>query len=513
MDNNRDMNPEEIRTLQETARLNAELEKLFSEHPVQAGGSNKTASSDKRVSSGSRYADKQDVGASGSIDDHKSSAKQSVENEESRTNSEGVRVLSQRAVDEKAGKRRRQHRGLRILAGILCVLFLLAAIAAGGLWYLREQGRKKLLVDRPETTITAPEGAEISPDGTYVTYEGRHYKRNEKVVSILVMGVDRKEGDIAKSDELQPGEQGQADTIMVGALDTQTGELKIINISRDSMVDVDIYNVDGEYAGVENMQICLAYAYGDGAHQSCQNVSKSVTRLLYGMPMDLYASIDLPAVNVLNDAVGGVTLDVLEDLSQKDPSLTKGAIVTLNGDQARIYIQSRDHENLDGNNARMARQKQYLVAFLRKIALQVRSNLSTILTLYQAAQTYMTTDIDLSQTAYLASIAFTRNITADTIRTVPGEVTEGEQFAEYHVDDNALYQILLDAYYVETSETGDVQPVTEVYESGVEGQTEQTSGSEAAPIIKDDTQATFQQSGRSQQETELIITIDPDILH
>ena len=512
MDNNREMNPEEIRTLQETARLNAELEKLFSEHPAQSGSGNKAAGSAKRVSSGSRYADKQDAGVSGSAD-QKDSARQAAGNEEGRTNSEGVRILSQRAVDEKAGKRRRQHKGLQILAGILCVLILLTAIAAGGLWYLREQGRKRLLVERPETTITAPEGAEISPDGTYVTYEGRHYKRNENVVSILVMGVDRKENDNVNPDTLLPGEQGQADTIMVGALDTETGELKIINISRDSMVDVDIYNVDGEYAGVENMQICLAYAYGDGAHLSCQNVSKSVTRLLYGMPIDLYASIDLPAVNVLNDAVGGVTLDVLEDLSKADPSLTKGAIVTLNGDQARIYVQSRDYESLDANNARMARQKQYLAGFLNKVAKQVRSNLSTILTLYQAAQTYMTTDIDLSQTAYLASIAFTRDITADTIRTVPGEVTEGEQFAEYHVDDNALYQILLDAYYQETSETGDVQPVTEAGRSGTKDQTEQMPDTDSAPSVKDDTQATFQQSGRPQQETDQIITIDPNILH
>ena len=499
MDNNREMNPEENRTLQETARLNEELGKLFSEHPVQSAGSIKAAGSD-----------------TGTASEGRNPAGQTATNEEGRTNSEGVRVLSQRAVDEKAGKRRRQHRGLRILAGVLCVLLLLAAICAGGIWYLREQGRRKLLVERPETTITAPEGAKISPDGTYVTYEGKHYKRNENIVSVLVMGVDRKEEDQADKDQLKPGEQGQADTIMVGALDTQSGELKIINISRDSMVDVDVYNTQGEYAGVENMQICLAYAYGDGAHKSCENVSKSVTRLLYGIPMDIYASIDLPAVNVLNDAVGGVTLDVLEDLSSKDPSLTKGAIVTLNGDQARIYVQSRDYESLDANNSRMARQKQYLAGFLNKVASQVRSNLSTILTLYQAAQTYMTTNLDLSRTAYLASIAFTRDITADTIRTVPGEVTEGEQYAEYHVDDNALYQILLDAYYVETSETGDVQPVTEAGGStagNAEGQTEQTPGSEEAPVIKDDTQATFQQSGRPQQETEQIVTIDPNILH
>lgn len=502
MDNNHENTPDVNRTMLDTARMNAELEELFAKYPGKEDRGGDAVRTD-RPSSGSRYADKQSSAGSNA---EKAPAGDQVKKDQ-------VRVLSQRAVDEKAGKRRRQHRGLRILAGVLCVLVIIAALGAGGIWYFREKGRKELLVDRPETQITGPEGAEVSPDGLHVTWQGKHYRRNENIVSLLVMGVDHDEEDIAHEDELEIGRQGQADTIMVGALDTQTGSLNIINISRDSMVDIDLYDVNGQYAGTENRQICLAYAYGDGNEISCENVSKSVTRLLYGIPVDIYASINLPAVNVLNDAVGGVTLDVLEDLSKKDPDLVKGAIVTLNGDQARIYVRSRNFEDLDGNNARMARQKQYMVAFLQKVQSQVRRNLSTVLTLYQAAQTYMTTNIDLSETAYLASIAFTRNITPDTIRTVPGEVEKGEPFAEYHVDEEALYQMILDAYYVETSETGDVQPVTEAGGSGALEQTEQRAGSESTSAVKDDTQKTFQQSGKPQQETEQIITIDPDILH
>ena len=488
--NNRDVN----RTAQETASLNAELDELLAGYPVHmAKGAGTGSKSEGKNPSGSETPEK-----------HEGEAAQ-----ESRRGTEGAQVLSQRAVDEKAGKRRRQHRWLRILAGILCVLIVIAGVATGSLWYLKEQGRKELLVDRPQTDITAPEGAEVSPDGNYVTWQGKRYKRNENIVSILVMGVDRKEAEIAKADELQIGEQGQADTILVGALDTETGSFKIINISRDSMADVDIYNVDGEYAGVEKRQICLAYAYGDGAHSSCQNVSKSVTRLLYGIPMDIYASIELPAVNVLNDAVGGVTLDVLEDLSSRDPALTKGALVTLNGDQARIYVQSRNHESLDGNNSRMARQKQYLAAFLNTVQRKVRQNISTIFTLYQASQTYLTSSIDLAQIAYLASLVFSREITADAIRTVPGEVTKGEEFAEYHVDEDALYQIILDTYYTPTDENpviGQDEPTgTEADASGTADQ--QTDAG------KDDTQATFQQAWKRQNETEQIITIDPAILH
>ncbi len=498
MDTDRKNTTDMNRTAQETASLNAELDALLAGSPVNMA---------KGTGKGSK-AESEEPSVGGKPEKHMGEKAQ-----QSNRETEGVKVLSQRAVNEKAGKRRRQYRGLRILAGILCVLVVVAGLGVGALWYLKEQGRKALLVERPQTDITGPEGAEVSPDGSYVTWQGKRYKRNENIVSILVMGVDRKEEEIARADELQVGEQGQADTILVGALDTETGSLKIINISRDSMTDVDIYNVNGEYAGVEEMQICLAYAYGDGAHLSCENVSKSVTRLLYGLPMDIYASVELPAVSVLNDAVGGVTLDVLEDLSSRDPALTKGALVTLNGDQARIYVQSRNHENLDANNARMARQKQYLVAFLSTIQKRVRQNISTIFTLYQAVQTYLTTNIDLSKITYLASLAFSREITADAIRTVPGEVTKGEEYAEYHVDEEALYQIILDTYYTQTNEN----PATGL--DGQAGTEEDVTDSNSNPADqqagtgKDDTQATFQQAWQSQAETEQMITIDPAILH
>ena len=263
-------------------------------------------------------------------------------------------------------KKKKLSKGTRILRNIVIVIVAIALLLGAAVFVLDHFGRSQLTDDGAAMTVI--EDAELDNAGR-VRYKGQLYEYKKDVTTILLMGVDSRNKE---DTEGEFGRSNQSDMNVLAVLDPQTHQITLINISRDSMADVDIYNVDGEYAGVEEMQICLAYAYGDGAHSSCQNVSKSVTRLLYGIPMDIYASIELPAVNVLNDAVGGVTLDVLEDLSSRDPALTKGALVTLNGDQARIYVQSRNHESLDGNNSRMARQKQYLAAFLNTVQRKVR---------------------------------------------------------------------------------------------------------------------------------------------
>lgn len=358
-------------------------------------------------------------------------------------------------LDSGAGK---QH-GRRIpgWAVFLLVLAIIAAGAFSGLALLRWQGQRRMntaeFADGIE--ITAPEEAEISSEGR-IKYNGRYYVRNEDIISILGMGVDQDEDAEARqiAGELLPGEQGQADTIVVVALNKKTGKLDLINISRDSMADVDVYNMDDEYVGTEEMQICLAYAYGANEDESCANMVRAVSRLMYGIPINAYAAIDMPAIAVLNDAIGGVEVTVLEDLSTRDPELTEGAVVTLDGSQARTYVRSRDQVSVEANNARMQRQRQYAMAFLRKVLSKAKENISIVLTLYQAVKDYMTTDIDLSQALYLANIAMKGDASGLDIVTVPGEVAMGEKYAEYHVDDGALYEILLDVFYVEVAEDG-----------------------------------------------------------
>lgn len=329
---------------------------------------------------------------------------------------------------------------------ILGILVLLLATAVGAYFYLNKKGEAQLKKNQSIASITAPEEASSEDDGKMIVYNGAKYKYNEDNINILFMGIDR---DMQDTGEKVIGENGQADVLIWAALDSKTGHLSLINISRDAMVDVNKYNVKDKYLGTDKMQLCLAYSYGDGKEKSCENTLQSVSRLMYGMPVNAYVAIDYSAIAPLNDAIGGVTVNVLEDLTQSDSALKAGETVTLHGEQAQTYVRSRNTEVLDSNNQRMERQKQYIDAFLQQAISQTKKNPTLPVTLYNDVSDYMVTNISASEVTHLATLMIQNGVSGGDILTVPGEVTQGDVYAEFNPDDKELYKLILSVFYKE----------------------------------------------------------------
>lgn len=351
---------------------------------------------------------------------------------------------------KKSGRKQkapRKKRGPLIAVLIIFgILVLLLATAVGAYFYLNKKGEAQLKKNQSIASITAPEDASSEDDGKTIVYNGAKYKYNEDNINILFMGVDR---DMQDTGEKVIGENGQADVLIWAALDSKTGHLSLINISRDAMVDVNKYNVEDKYLGTDKMQLCLAYSYGDGKEKSCENTLQSVSRLMYGMPVNAYVAIDYSAIAPLNDAIGGVTVNVLEDLTQADSALKAGETVTLHGEQAQTYVRSRNTEVLDSNNQRMERQKQYIDAFLQQAISQTKKNLTLPVTLYNDVSDYMVTNISASEVTHLATLMIQNGVSGGDILTVPGEVTQGDVYAEFNPDDKELYKLILSVFYKE----------------------------------------------------------------
>ena len=326
---------------------------------------------------------------------------------------------------------------------LLVMAFLLAEIL----------GRKEMTGQTDETIqVTAPEVEDVvvEDDGEYVTYKGERYRFNENITSVLLMGVDERE--MAWDDTLI-GNSGQADMLMLAILDTENGNVNLWNISRDSMTEVDIYNVDGEYVRTEEMQACLAFAYGDGKLSSCDNTVRAVSRLLYGMPIQSYAVINLDAIRPLNDAIGGVEVTIHEG-DILPAKFKPGTTVLLKGNDVETYVRSRRTERpdepIDTNNNRMARQRQYMMNFIQKALQMTKQDITTPAKLFRIAleDDNMITNLNLARVAYLTTTFSKVNFSGDSFQTIPGEVVAGEKYAEYHVDDEALYQMILDTFYI-----------------------------------------------------------------
>ena len=333
-------------------------------------------------------------------------------------------------------------------AGLIILLIALLAIVA--FLCMELIGKKAMLGQVDETvemTIPELENADLEIEGDYIVYEGERYLYNENVTSILCMGVD-------EGNKGAVGQSGQADMLMLAILDTQNGKVSLWNISRDSMTEIDIYNVDGQFVRTERGQACLAFAYGDGSHKSCENTVRAVSRLLYGMPIQGYAVLNMDAIRPLNDAIGGVEVMIYEE-DILPARFKPGTKVLLKGEDVEDYVRTRmevwdEIGELESNNNRMERQKRYMTGFIQKALEMTKEDLSTPINLYNIARKndYIITNMNVSRVAYLATILSKVNFTEESFQTIPGEVVDGGKYAEYHVDDEALYQMILDTFYV-----------------------------------------------------------------
>lgn len=355
----------------------------------------------------------------------------------------------------KRNKKKKSISWLKVTGIVFLIILLLIVFVLGGFVLAKEKGRREMLGEGDaQVTIFAPELEDqeiiLEDGGEVVVYNGQRYRYNKNITSILCMGIDREEWN---EGEDVVGTSGQADMLMLAILDTQSGWVKLWNISRDSMVDVDIYDIDGKFAKTEDMQLCLAFAYGDGKEGSCQNTLRSVSRLLYGMPIQSYAALDMNAIVPLNDMIGGVEVTIHEEDILPD-SFVPQTTVLLKGEDARTYVRSRrtelPDEAIDSNNNRMERQKQYMMNFIGKALQQTKQDITTPVKLFQVAMEgdNMVTNLSVSRVSYLASIFKNVNFSEESFQTVPGEVVKGEVYAEYHVDDQALYEMILDTFYL-----------------------------------------------------------------
>lgn len=350
-------------------------------------------------------------------------------------------------LDERPKKKKK---GLKIFLWILGIISALLIIAVVTVFVMLKIGERQLL-DIDDVVIEVPEIAESEDNGKTVYYNGEKYVLNENITTILGMGIDRT--DFTAEDEQEYGANGQADSIFLVAFNTVTAKAKVIAISRETMVDIDTYSAGGQYLGSRKKQICLAYSYGDGRNFSCENVVRSASRVCYGMPINSYCAITFDAINEMNNAVGGITLTSLSDLTlPSGKTITKGEEITLQGRDALGYVRTRSYVDVEANVARMNRQVQYFRAFANKTLELTKKDVSTPVTLYNTILNTgdMITDINAPKITYLTQKVLSNNISGDMeILNVKGETVLGEDgHAEFTPDEKEFFEMILSVYYI-----------------------------------------------------------------
>lgn len=316
---------------------------------------------------------------------------------------------------------------------LVLMLLVLVAAAAVAVGVMGKDKDKEEEQPEPETVQEEDSGLEEGQ----VVYNGVTYEYNKELETLLFLGVDKQESEFA---EHSSGWGGQADCILLFIMDPGQKTITTLQVSRDTMVDIDIYSEGGDKIATEKGQITLQYAYGDGKARSCWLMEQAVSKLLYGTEIDGYFAMNLEGFSKATDLVGGVELTVPEDYTKIDPAFQKGATVTLDGKLAEKYVRSRDTETLGSNNDRMERQAQFLEALAQKMT-QSGGNAATYTKLFTELQDHIVTDMNADDLASLSDYEFTETIKA------PGETRAGEEHDEFYTDEEALYELILELFY------------------------------------------------------------------
>ena len=364
----------------------------------------------------------------------------------------GFENISEAIAENPDGFRRqrnKKNRRKRVLLVIFIVIVSLIVLLLAAVVILQAIGKKQML-DYENTNVNISSeikdaGAADEEDGKVIKYGGDTYRLNENITTILCMGIDSE--DRVSSGY---GGNGQADANFLLAVDTSSGKINAISINRDTMVDVDVYSDSGFFAGAEKQQLCLAFANGDGKEQSCENMKKCVSSIFYGIPVNSYIAIDLEAIGILNDLVGGVTVNPPNSFNTSVYNFEQGKPVTLNtAEKAETFVRWRDVTVLESNLDRMQRQKVYLKAFAAAAIDKTVNNITFPLTLYSAIKDYNINDLNAAKITFLTSCVIKGRAKVNLeFLNVEGDVKQGEKYAEFYPDETKLFELILKVFYI-----------------------------------------------------------------
>lgn len=196
---------------------------------------------------------------------------------------------------------------------------------------------------------------------------------DEKIINIALFGLDtRKANDF----------EGNSDSIMILSINTETKQIKLISILRDTLVPIE-YKGKTTYAKINS-----AYQRG-GPQLAIQTLNRC-----FGLDISEYATVNFFGMVDIIDAVGGIEATITEDelkkkgsskpnlngsmdeiceqlnLDAEDYYITEAGTQHLNGVQAVAYSRVRHCESAWGTNndfGRTDRQRHVLEQLFEKL--------------------------------------------------------------------------------------------------------------------------------------------------
>lgn len=316
----------------------------------------------------------------------------------------------------------------RIVIGLLLTVALISGVLACLSWW----------ENHSQAQLPSSSNEEIS-SGKELNVDGVTYVQRRKVESYLFIGVDMN-GEATGVDSYIQG--GQGDVQMLLTIDNLNRTWQILQLNRDSMVNVPVLGIQGNVVSSEFQQLCMAHSYGSGREDSCENNVNTVSDLLNGQKINGYFAMNMDGIGILNDLVGGVTVNVTSDFSAVDSTLTEGSTITLNAQQAEEFVRTRRDVDDETNISRMSRQREFMSGLMNAID---GKGTDFVQDAYSQLSSYTVTD--LSEKTLSKIFTKTQKYSEQDILTIDGNLSVEDDHWVYYLDQNSLNQTMIQLFY------------------------------------------------------------------
>lgn len=233
------------------------------------------------------------------------------------------------------------------------------------------------------------------------------------------------------------GDGTRTDTMMLVYIDTDTGELSLLSIPRDTLVSLSmsVPKLNGVYGQA-------------GTGEAGMEALMEQVTLLLGYRPDGYVLVNFDAVEEIVDILGGVEFDVPVDMEYSDPaqdlyiSLSAG-LQTLTGEQALWVLRYRSGYAL-ADLDRVAVQRELVQAMAEQcLSLSAVTKLPQLLAVYQED---VLSDLSFRNLVGLAMAVMRCDIENAAMNTLPGEAVWYSSGSYYQVDLEEAAELLNSSY-------------------------------------------------------------------
>lgn len=249
-------------------------------------------------------------------------------------------------------------------------------------------------------------------------------------LNVLLLGIDARQGET----------MARTDSIILASVDPKSKQMTLLSIPRDTRVNIPGHGWD---------KINSASVYGG------PELSSKVVSDLIGIPIKYYTLTNFSGFKDIVDALGGVTLDVEQNMYHEGDEEYGGAyginlkkgVQRLDGEKALQYVRYRDYAM--GDIDRTKHQQKFLAA-LAKEMLQP-STIPKLPKLVSEISRYVKTNLSVSDMITMA--AASKNMENGNIvaQTLPGRALDINGGSYWGVDPNEARQMVARLFNGETT--------------------------------------------------------------